>query len=162
MSCNLIVTMHKSATVASRIAQGSSEAKCKLIWALWTIFISKASSIWGGLINVVPNSIRCDSCKTALGVSEEVAANGLKGNKKKRAKRLDEDFNVSHAENTPMRAKLDLGLAQPVLKPMSSQDVPKIVAALRQATANRPMLVKILQRIQVRLAVLMAKIGCQS
>lgn len=110
----------------------------------------------------MPNSLRCDLRKTALGVSEEVAANGLKGNKKKRAKRLDEDFNVSYTENTTLRAKLNLALAQPVLKPMSSQDVPKIVAALRQATANRPMLVKILQRIHVRLAVLVAKTACQS
>ena len=56
----------------------------------------------------MPNSLRYDLCKTALGVSEEVAANGLKGNKKKRAKRLDEDFNVSRPEIITMRAKLQV------------------------------------------------------
>jgi hypothetical protein len=35
---------------------------------------------------------------TALGVSEEIAALGLKGNKKKRARKLDEDFTVSSIE----------------------------------------------------------------
>jgi len=35
---------------------------------------------------------------TALGVSEEIAALGLKGNKKKRARKLDEDFTVSPIE----------------------------------------------------------------
>jgi len=35
---------------------------------------------------------------TALGVSGEIAALGLKGNKKKRARKLDEDFTVSPIE----------------------------------------------------------------
>jgi hypothetical protein len=43
---------------------------------------------------------------TALGVSEEIAALGLKGNKKKRAKRLDEDFNVSCHQDGITQGKL--------------------------------------------------------
>ncbi|CCM05915.1 uncharacterized protein FIBRA_08153 [Fibroporia radiculosa] len=65
----------------------------------------------------------------ALGISEEVAALGLKGNKKKRSKKLDEDF-------------------VPTLKPIADKDVPKVVQALRQ-TQSRKVLLKLLTRIKL-------------
>ncbi|KAI0092307.1 hypothetical protein BDY19DRAFT_884269 [Irpex rosettiformis] len=65
----------------------------------------------------------------ALGISDEVEALGLKGNKKKRGKKLDEDF-------------------IPDLKPLQIKDVPKVVQAIRQ-TQSRKVLLKILTRIKL-------------
>ena len=88
----LAATMLKFAIVASQIARVSSEAKYRPIWAPWMTFTSKVSL---GCESAHQPVTLMSCCATALGVSEEIAALGLKGNKKKRAKRLDEDFNVS-------------------------------------------------------------------
>lgn len=43
-------------------------------------------------------SLSCEpdsSCYAALGITEEVEALGLKGNRRKKGKKLDDDFNVS-------------------------------------------------------------------
>ncbi|RPD63290.1 hypothetical protein L226DRAFT_533149 [Lentinus tigrinus ALCF2SS1-7] len=65
----------------------------------------------------------------ALGIAEEVEQLGLKGNKKKKGKKLDEDF-------------------IPDLKPLILRDVPKVVQAMRQ-TQSRKVLVKLLMRIKL-------------
>ncbi|KZT03301.1 SET domain-containing protein [Laetiporus sulphureus 93-53] len=65
----------------------------------------------------------------ALGISEEVATLGLKGNKKRKSKKLDEDF-------------------IPTLRPLVEKDVPKVVQAMRQ-TQSRKVLVKLLMRIKL-------------
>ncbi|KAH9943768.1 hypothetical protein B0H21DRAFT_865088 [Amylocystis lapponica] len=65
----------------------------------------------------------------ALGISEEVANLGLKGSKKKKSKKLDEDF-------------------IPTLKPLVEKDVPKVVQAMRQ-TQSRKVLIKLLTRIKL-------------
>lgn len=65
----------------------------------------------------------------ALGISEEVANLGLKGNRKKKSKKLDEDY-------------------LPTLKPLVEKDVPKVVQALRQ-TQSRKVLVKLLMRVKL-------------
>ncbi|KAH9852920.1 hypothetical protein C2E23DRAFT_824133 [Lenzites betulinus] len=65
----------------------------------------------------------------ALGISEEVEKFGLKGSKKKKGKKLDEDF-------------------IPDLKPIVLKDVPKVVQAMRQ-TQSRKVLVKLLTRIKL-------------
>ncbi|PCH43100.1 SET domain-containing protein [Wolfiporia cocos MD-104 SS10] len=65
----------------------------------------------------------------ALGISEEVATLGLKGSKKKKSKKLDEDF-------------------VPTLKPLVEKDVPKVVQAMRQ-TQSRKVLFKLLMRIKL-------------
>ncbi|GJJ09368.1 hypothetical protein Clacol_003590 [Clathrus columnatus] len=64
----------------------------------------------------------------ALGMTDDVELLGLKGNKKKKGKKLDEDFT-------------------PVLKPLVEKDVVKVLQALRQ-TSNRKLLVKLLTRIK--------------
>lgn len=66
----------------------------------------------------------------ALGIADQVEALELRGNKKKKGKKLDEDF-------------------VPVMKPIDADEVPKVVAALRQATGNRLMMVKLLERIKI-------------
>lgn len=66
----------------------------------------------------------------ALGIADQVEALELRGSKKKKAKKLDEDF-------------------IPVMKPIGADEVPKVVAALRQATGNRLMMVKLLERIKI-------------
>ncbi|OSD00004.1 hypothetical protein PYCCODRAFT_1437753 [Trametes coccinea BRFM310] len=65
----------------------------------------------------------------ALGITEEVEKFGLKGSKKRKGKKLDEDF-------------------IPDLKPIVLKDVPKVVQAMRQ-TPNRKVLVKLLMRIKL-------------
>ncbi|EIW56542.1 SET domain-containing protein [Trametes versicolor FP-101664 SS1] len=65
----------------------------------------------------------------ALGITEEVERFGLKGSKKKKGRKLDEDF-------------------IPDLKPIILRDVPKVVQAMRQ-TQSRKVLVKLLMRIKL-------------
>nr|CRX79216.1 hypothetical protein ls5931a1_00049 [Leucosporidium scottii] len=66
----------------------------------------------------------------ALGITEEVEALGLRGTKKKKSKKLDEDF-------------------LPDLKPIELDEVPKVSAAVRQAIQTRRILEKLLHRIQM-------------
>ncbi|GAA5939287.1 hypothetical protein JCM10213_008621 [Rhodosporidiobolus nylandii] len=66
----------------------------------------------------------------ALGITEEVEALGLKGSKKKKGKKLDEDF-------------------VPTLHPISLDEVPKVSAAMRQAIQTRRILEKLLARVQM-------------
>ena len=70
------------------------------------------------------------TCPPALGISDEVALYGLKGNKKKKSKKLDEDY-------------------CPELKPIILKDVPKVVQALNN-TRSRVVLLRLLGRIRVR------------
>ena len=55
---------------------------------------------------------------------------GLKGSKRKKSKKLDEDY-------------------APILKPLQDKDVPKVIQAIRQ-TSSRKVLFKLLTRIKVR------------
>ena len=66
---------------------------------------------------------------SALGITDEVEKFGLKGNKKRKSKKLDEDY-------------------APVLKPLQDKDVPKVIQAIRQ-TSSRKVLLKLLTRIKV-------------
>ncbi|GAA6020404.1 hypothetical protein JCM10207_002096 [Rhodosporidiobolus poonsookiae] len=66
----------------------------------------------------------------ALGIAEEVAALGLKGSKKKKGRKLDEDF-------------------VPTLYPVQLDEVPKVSAAMRQAIQTRRILEKLLTRVQM-------------
>ncbi|SCZ94660.1 BZ3500_MvSof-1268-A1-R1_Chr12-3g04028 [Microbotryum saponariae] len=66
----------------------------------------------------------------ALGIAEEVEALGLRGTKKKKGKKLDEDF-------------------LPLLRPIDIDEVPKVSAAVRQSIQTRRILEKILTRIQM-------------
>ncbi|GAA6037687.1 hypothetical protein JCM8097_002285 [Rhodosporidiobolus ruineniae] len=66
----------------------------------------------------------------ALGITEEVEALGLKGSKKKKGKKLDEDF-------------------VPTLYPIQLDEVPKVMAAMRQALQTRRILEKLLTRVQL-------------
>ena len=65
----------------------------------------------------------------ALGITDEVEKLGLKGSKKKKSRKLDEDY-------------------APVLKPLQDKDVPKVIQAIRQ-TSSRKVLLKLLTRIKV-------------
>ncbi|KAH8112060.1 hypothetical protein DFH11DRAFT_1512097 [Phellopilus nigrolimitatus] len=65
----------------------------------------------------------------ALGITEEVEMGGLKGNKKRKGKKLDEDY-------------------VPILKPLVEKDIPKVVQAIRQ-TQSRKVLLKLLARIKM-------------
>lgn len=64
----------------------------------------------------------------ALGITEAVEALGLKGSKKKKSRKLDEDY-------------------FPELTPIELPDVPKVSSALRQASSNRRIISKLLERI---------------
>lgn len=65
----------------------------------------------------------------ALGISDEVEKLGLRGSKKKKSKKLDEDY-------------------LPEVKPLAEKDVPKVVQAMRQ-TQSRKVLLKLLTRIRL-------------
>ncbi|KAH0833915.1 hypothetical protein J3R83DRAFT_11100 [Lanmaoa asiatica] len=65
----------------------------------------------------------------ALGITDEVETLGLKGNKKRRGKKLDEDYT-------------------PELKPLIEKDIPKVVQAIRQ-TQSKKVLSKLLTRIKI-------------
>lgn len=65
----------------------------------------------------------------ALGITDEVEELGLKGSKKKKGKKLDEDYT-------------------PILKPLTVKDIPKLVQAMRQ-TQSRKVLLKLLTRIKM-------------
>lgn len=65
----------------------------------------------------------------ALGITDEVEKLGLKGSKKRKSKKLDEDY-------------------LPEVKPLVEKDVPKVVQAMRQ-TQSRKVLLKLLTRIKI-------------
>ncbi|KAL4077501.1 hypothetical protein J3A83DRAFT_4356538 [Scleroderma citrinum] len=65
----------------------------------------------------------------ALGITDEVEKLGLKGSKKKKSKKLDEDY-------------------LPEVKPLAEKDVPKVVQAMRQ-TQSKKVLLKLLTRIRL-------------
>lgn len=87
----------------------------------------------------------------ALGIADDVEALGLKGTKKKKGRKLDEDFVVGSFDCMVHLASTDRVsfLLQPILKPMGEPEVPKVVAAIRQCTNNRGMLCKLLDRVKV-------------
>ncbi|WVW86390.1 hypothetical protein I302_108436 [Kwoniella bestiolae CBS 10118] len=66
----------------------------------------------------------------ALGITDEVEANGMKGNKKKKSRQLDEDF-------------------VPTLRPIEEPEVQKVAAAMRQSMENKTMMSRLLQRIKM-------------
>ncbi|ODO05535.1 hypothetical protein I350_04586 [Cryptococcus amylolentus CBS 6273] len=67
----------------------------------------------------------------ALGITDEVEADGMKGSKKKKARQLDDDdFN-------------------PVLRPIVEDQVQKVAAAMRQSMENPKMMKKLLHRIKI-------------
>lgn len=82
----------------------------------------------------------------ALGISEEVAVLGLKGSKKRKSKKLDEDFIVRFIAR--LLEPTQTFPFQPTLKPLIEKDIPKVVQALRQ-TQSRKVLMKLLTRIKV-------------
>ncbi|KZT23009.1 SET domain-containing protein [Neolentinus lepideus HHB14362 ss-1] len=65
----------------------------------------------------------------ALGITDEVEKLGLKGSKKRKGKKLDEDY-------------------LPILKPLVEKDVPKVIQAMRQ-TQSRKVLFKLLHRVKM-------------
>ena len=82
-----------------------------------------------GMFNIPTLDIHTHLHISALGISDEVETLGLKGSKKKRSKKLDEDY-------------------APILKPLQEKDVPKVIQAIRQ-TSSRKVLLKLLTRIKV-------------
>lgn len=74
---------------------------------------------------------------------------GLKGSKKKRSKKLDEDWMVRVLREVISICERRF-LLQPILKPLALKEVPKVIQAMRQ-TQSRKVLVKLLTRIKVRL-----------
>ncbi|OCF61564.1 histone-lysine N-methyltransferase, H3 lysine-36 specific [Kwoniella mangroviensis CBS 10435] len=66
----------------------------------------------------------------ALGITDEVEAGGMKGNKKKKSRQLDEDF-------------------VPTLRPIQEPEVQKVAAAMRQSMENKTMMSRLLQRIKM-------------
>lgn len=66
----------------------------------------------------------------ALGISEEINQLGLKGNKKKKGRKLDVDY-------------------VPIMKAIQMDEVVRVGAALRQAVSNRRILVRLLARVRM-------------
>ncbi|KAM0746946.1 hypothetical protein T439DRAFT_102783 [Meredithblackwellia eburnea MCA 4105] len=66
----------------------------------------------------------------ALGITDEVEAQGMRGTKKKKGRKLDEDFT-------------------PTLRPIEIDEVAKVSAAVRQAITTKRILEKLLERINM-------------
>ncbi|GAA97247.1 uncharacterized protein L969DRAFT_606822 [Mixia osmundae IAM 14324] len=66
----------------------------------------------------------------ALGISDEVEHLGLKGSKKKRGSKLDEDY-------------------KPIILPIHEDEVARVATAVRQASTNKNILSKIINRIKI-------------
>jgi len=114
---------HSSAFVESQIVWGTLAARLRLILLLWMIYSS--------MVGVTSLFERLHSPRiSALGITDEVEKLGLKGSKRKKSKKLDEDY-------------------APILKPLQDKDVPKVIQAIRQ-TSSRKVLLKLLTRIKVR------------
>lgn len=113
---------HSSAFVESRIVWGISAARLRRILLLWMIC---TSMVCPTRLFLAPTHLYI----SALGITDEVEKFGLKGNKKRKSKKLDEDY-------------------APVLKPLQDKDVPKVIQAIRQ-TSSRKVLLKLLTRIKV-------------
>ena len=69
--------------------------------------------------------------RVALGIADQVEALGLRGNKKKNGKKLDIDFD-------------------PIMQPITEEEVAKVAAAIKQAVSIKRILVRLLQRVIVR------------
>ena len=86
----------------------------------------------------------------ALGIADEVEQLGLKGGKKRKGKRLDEDFIVRRLRSYDRRTRAENGCAfQPVMRPINIAEVTKVASAVRQAVSNRRILTKLLSRIRL-------------
>lgn len=110
-------------SVGSLIVWGTSVERLRRILLLWMIYISMVR-FHSPILNAFTHPYAL-----ALGISDEVEKLGLKGSKKKKSKKLDEDY-------------------APILKPLQEKDVPKVIQAIRQ-TSSRKVLLKLLTRIKV-------------
>ncbi|KAG6836961.1 hypothetical protein H0H93_000353 [Arthromyces matolae] len=78
----------------------------------------------------------------ALGITDEAELMDVKGNKKKRGKKIDDpDFMASSYI-------LTLIILRPAMKPIVEKDIPKVIQAIRQ-TQSRKVLSKLLTRIKL-------------
>jgi hypothetical protein len=114
-------TTRSRATAASRTASASSAGRRRRTWAGWT---RSSSTVRASPLFPPPADARA-----ALGITDEVETLGLKGSKKKKGRKLDEDYT-------------------PVLAPLGEAEVPKLVLALKQ-TSSRKVLAKLLARIRM-------------
>ena len=81
--------MHSHATVVNQTALASLVARPRRIWLQWT------TCTWTVRAVASLNTARMpDAMYVALGIADEVEMYGLKGSKKKKGKKLDEDFIV--------------------------------------------------------------------
>lgn len=93
----------RSATAESPTARATSEARPRPTWAGWTTSTSTVS--YSCAASPELSYIDAGSSSAALGIAEEVAALGLKGTKKKKGKKLDEDFTVSLRQSLRFSSK---------------------------------------------------------
>ena len=114
-----------SAFVESLIVWHTLAGRPRQILLLWMTYISMVRFIHLSGTPLPP----IHPYVSALGISDEVEKLGLKGSKKKKSKKLDEDY-------------------APILKPLQEKDVPKVIQAIRQ-TSSRKVLLKLLTRIKV-------------
>lgn len=90
--------MRRNRAIAAKTSVlASLVARLKPILQLWTTCIWMVSTMFSLV------SLQLIPC-LALGITDEVEMLGLKGNKKKKGKKLDEDFIVSSV-TCPIRAK---------------------------------------------------------
>lgn len=135
---------HSRVTVERPTVLASWVARPRLILLGWMTFILMVRL----LSNTLPLIVNAPTL-LALGITDEVEKLGLKGNKKKKGRKLDEDYMVCLAI---VPSLLLLTLLQPELKPLLEKDIPKLVQAIRQ-TQSKKVLFKLLTRIKVCLHV---------
>jgi hypothetical protein len=133
---------HNRVTAERPTVLASWVARHRLILLGWMTFILMVRLPANTLL-MIANA----SALLALGITDEVEKLGLKGNKKRKGRKLDEDYMVC-LPNVPYL--LLLTVLQPELKPLLEKDIPKLVQAIRQ-TQSKKVLFKLLTRIKVYL-----------
>jgi hypothetical protein len=123
---------HNPATVVSLIALASWAAKHRQILVEWTISTWMVrSSLFSGFPALI-------TLRLALGITEEVEKLGLKGSKKKKGKKLDEDYVVSaiilHRPSDRVEQKKSIS---PILSLWSSKMFPSLYRLCARRKAER-------------------------
>jgi hypothetical protein len=111
------------------------DGECPRVRPLWfqlsqTRLTTHGSRVPVDHCSLTPSRICLVTITSALGIADEVNALEARGTKKKKGRKMDEDFT-------------------PTLHPIQLAEVPKVSSATRQAIQNRRILVKLLMRIQM-------------
>lgn len=138
-----IDTTHNLAIAASLTVLDTLGAKRKPTLAAWTTCILMVN-----MNSLIEASKLISFVYAALGITDEVEQLSLRGTKKKKGRKLDEDFIVRpYLVYTHINTDLPI---KPVLSPIEENQVASVCNAIRRASSsNQKMLPHLLVRLKV-------------